>query len=508
MDIPDFGNRFLKHVPPQWISVAERYLQRIPVVRERVSRETDAMLSEMEGGLKPYRGQVATYTRLPEQGRPREEVLREMEQMNGREKDKWKEGYVSGAVYHGDSEHIDFLNQVYALNSQSNPLHADLWPSATKFEAEVVAMTAHMLGAAEANAGRPAEEHICGSLSSGGTESIMLAVKTYRDQARAERGILGPQMVAPASAHPAFDKAAHYFGVRMVRVPVAADYRADVSATRKALTRDTILLVGSAPSFPHGVIDPIEELSELARERRIGFHTDGCLGGFVLPWARELGYPVPAFDFRLPGVTSMSADTHKFGYAAKGTSVVLYRGNALRAHQYFTSTEWSGGIYFSPTFSGSRPGALIAAAWASLVSTGSEGYRDASRRILETADVIKRGIRAIPGLHVLGDPLFVIAFGSDDLNIYQVMERMSARGWSLNGLHKPPAVHLCVTQRHTQPGVAERFLGDLKAVAEEVRANPDDKGTMAPVYGLAGTLPFRGVLSDLLKKYMDLIYRV
>ncbi|MET0406651.1 MAG: aminotransferase class V-fold PLP-dependent enzyme [Cystobacter sp.] len=508
MDIPDFGNRFLKHVPPQWISVAERYLQRIPVVRERVSRETDAMLSEMEGGLKPYRGQVATYTRLPEQGRPREEVLREMEQMNGREKDKWREGYVSGAVYHGDSEHIDFLNQVYALNSQSNPLHADLWPSATKFEAEVVAMTAHMLGAAEANAGRPAEEHICGSLSSGGTESIMLAVKTYRDQARAERGILGPQMVAPASAHPAFDKAAHYFGVRMVRVPVAADYRADVSATRKALTRDTILLVGSAPSFPHGVIDPIEELSELARERRIGFHTDGCLGGFVLPWARELGYPVPAFDFRLPGVTSMSADTHKFGYAAKGTSVVLYRGNALRAHQYFTSTEWSGGIYFSPTFSGSRPGALIAAAWASLVSTGSEGYRDASRRILETADVIKRGIRAIPGLHVLGDPLFVIAFGSDDLNIYQVMERMSARGWSLNGLHKPPAVHLCVTQRHTQPGVAERFLGDLKAVAEEVRANPDDKGTMAPVYGLAGTLPFRGVLSDLLKKYMDLIYRV
>jgi sphinganine-1-phosphate aldolase len=266
MDLPELGNRVLKHVPPRWISVAERYLQRVPMVRERLSKETDSMLAEMEGGLKPYRGQVPTYTELPAQGRSHEEVLREMEQMNAREQERWKEGFVSGAVYHGDPGHIDFLNRVYALNSQSNPLHADLWPSATKFEAEVVAMTAHLLGAAEANAGRSEDEHLCGSLSSGGTESIMLATKTYRDQARAERGIRHPEMVAPSSAHPAFDKAAHYFGVRMIRVPVAADYRADVQATRKALSRDTVMVIGSAPSFPHGVIDPIEELSELARE--------------------------------------------------------------------------------------------------------------------------------------------------------------------------------------------------------------------------------------------------
>lgn len=508
MDLPDFGHRFLKHVPPRVISLAERYLQRIPLVRERISKETDTMLAGMEGGLKPYRGQVPSHTRLPEKGLAREDVLREMEQLHAREESRWKDGYVSGAVYHGDSEHIDFLNRVYAINSQSNPLHVDLWPSATKYEAEVVAMTANLLGATEANAGRPEEAHVCGSLSSGGTESIMLATKTYRDQARAERGILHPQMVAPVSAHPAFDKAAHYFGLKMVRVPVGRDYRADVEATRRALTRDTVMVVGSAPSFPHGVIDPIEELSELARERGIGFHTDACLGGFVLPWARELGYPVPGFDFRLPGVTSMSADTHKFGYAAKGTSVVLYRGRSLRAHQYFTSTEWSGGLYFSPTFSGSRPGALIAAAWASLVSTGDSGYREATRHILETADVLKRGIRAIPGLHVLGEPLFVIAFGSETLNIYQVLERMSHQGWNLNGLHKPAAVHLCVTQRHTQPGVAERFLADLRAAVEQVRANPHEQGGMAPVYGMAGTVPFRGVLSDLLKKYMDLIARV
>ncbi|MGZ3461695.1 MAG: pyridoxal phosphate-dependent decarboxylase family protein, partial [Archangium sp.] len=373
MGLPELGTNLLRHVPPRLLSTAERYLKGIPLLRKRLEKETDAMLGELEGGLKPYRGTLPSFDTLPAQGLSHEEVLREMGQMEAKEEPRWKEGFVSGAVYQGDSEHIDFLNQVYALNSQSNPLHADVWPSATKFEAEVVAMTASMLGAAEANAGRASAEHICGSVSSGGTESILLAMKTYRDWARETKGITRPEMVAPTSAHPAFDKAAHYFGIKRVHVPVGPDFRADVKATRKALNRNTIVLIGSAPGFPHGVIDPIEELSELARARGIGFHTDACLGGFVLPWARKLGHPVPDFDFRLPGVTSMSADTHKFGYAAKGTSVVLYRGTELRAHQYFTATEWPGGIYFSPTFSGSRPGALIASAWAALVSTGEAG---------------------------------------------------------------------------------------------------------------------------------------
>ena len=508
MDLPELGVNLLNRVPSRLLSAAERYLKNVPLLRDRLAKETDSMLAELEGGLKPYRGHIPTFDKLPAQGLSHEEVLREMGEMEAKEEERWKEGFVSGAVYHGASEHIDFLNRVYALNSQSNPLHADLWPSATKFEAEVVAMTANMLGAAEANAGRAPEEHLCGSLSSGGTESILLAMKTYRDWAWETKGITRPEMVAPSSAHPAFDKAAHYFGIKMVRVPVGPDYRADVKATRKAINRNTIVLIGSAPGFPHGVIDPIEELSELARKRGIGFHTDACLGGFVLPWAKRLGYPVPAFDFRLPGVTSMSADTHKFGYAAKGTSVVLYRGTALRAHQYFTATEWPGGIYFSPTFSGSRPGGLIAAAWATLVTMGEEGYLDATRRILETAKRLKDGIAAIPGLYVLGDPLFVIAFGAHEVDIYKVMERMGAKGWDLNGLHKPAAVHLCVTLRHTQDGVAERFLEDLAAAVAHVRQNPSEKGTMAPVYGMAGTVPFRGLLSDLLKKYMDLLYKV
>ena len=478
---------------------AEKTLKAIPGISKKIEKEYDGMMADLESSVKPYKGKFPAFTQIPEMGRARADILRDMQAMRDREEETWKDGFVSGAVYHGDESHIEFLNQVYAINSQSNPLHADVWPSTTKFEAEIVAMTAHMLG------GDGQDVH--GTVSSGGTESIMLAMKTYRDWARETKGITQPEMIVPVTAHAAFDKASQYFNIKTVHIPIDANFRADVNAARKAVNKNTIVIVGSAPSFPHGAIDPIEELSELAREHGIGFHTDACLGGFVLPWAERLGYPVPKFDFRLPGVTSMSADTHKYGYAAKGTSVVLYRGLELLHHQYYTAADWPGGLYFSPTFAGSRPGALSAACWAALTSIGEQGYLDATKRILETAAQVKEGIRQIPELRVLGDPLFVIAFASDSMDVYKALDFMSHKKWSLNGLHKPTCVHLCVTLRHTQPGVAERFLADLREAVEHVRAHPEEKGTMAPVYGMASTIPMRGLVSDMLKKYLDLIFK-
>jgi glutamate/tyrosine decarboxylase-like PLP-dependent enzyme len=479
----------------------EQAVRQVPGVQGRIDKEYDAMLGALEGSLKPYRQDFPSFGRLPESGLTQEEVLGKLQELGSREEERWRNGFVSGGVYHGDRAFVEFLTRVYALHSQCNPLHADVWPSASKFESEIVAMTAAMLGA------RPDGE-VCGSVTSGGTESILLAIKTYRDWARDRRGIVEPEIVAPASAHPAFDKAGQYFQIRVKRVPVGDDYRANVEAMGRSITGNTIAMVGSAPGFPHGVIDPIADLSELARQRGIGFHTDACLGGFVLPWAEKLGRPVPAFDFRLPGVTSISADTHKFGYAPKGTSIVLYRGLELRRYQYFTATEWPGGLYFSPTMAGSRPGGLVAACWAALVATGQNGYLEATRRILGTADTIRQGIGKIPELRVLGDPMWVIAFESPSLDIYRVLDAMTARRWNLNGLHKPPAVHLCVTLRQTQPGVAERFLADLRAAVENVKVRPDAPGGMAPMYGMAGTLPFRGVVEDTLKRFIDLLYKV
>jgi glutamate/tyrosine decarboxylase-like PLP-dependent enzyme len=377
-----------------------------------------------------------------------------------------------------------------------------VWPSAAKFEAEIVAMTAHMLGADAVG------DAVCGTVTSGGTESILMAMKTYRDFARDQRGITRPEIVAPTTAHPAFDKAAHYFNMRIKRVPVGADFRADGAAMRRMLSRQTVVVIGSAPAFPHGVMDPVTELAAVARDRGIGFHTDACLGGFLLPWAEKLGYGVPPFDFRVPGVTSMSVDTHKYGYAAKGTSVVLYRSPQLRRYQYFTATDWPGGLYYSPTVAGSRPGGLLAACWAAMVAMGEQGYLESTKRILEVARVIRRGVESIPELRVLGDPLWIIAFDSPTLDIYRVLDAMTARRWNLNGLHRPAAVHFCVTLRHAQPGVAERFVADLQQAVDEVKAHPEDPGRMAPVYGMAGSLPLRGMVGEMLKRYMDLLYKV
>ena len=470
--------------------------------------DADEFMRELERSLKPYRDDFVTYSHIPEVGRDREEIIEEMEAFRSMEEARWKDGFVSGAVYHGDDEHIDFQNRVYAINSQSNPLHTDLWPSTTKFEAEVVAMTANMLGADRVSGQTGSDNQIVGTVSSGGTESILLAMKTYRDWARDKKGITKPEMVVPTTAHAAFDKAAQYFNIKMIRVPVDADYKADVAATKKAITRNTIVIVGSAPSFPHGIIDPIEELSELARKEGIGFHTDACLGGFLLPWAEKLGYDVPPFDFRLPGVTSMSADTHKYGYAAKGTSVVLYRGLELRHYQYYVTTDWPGGLYLTPTFAGSRPGGLSAACWAAMVAMGEQGYMEAAKRILETAAVIKSGIEEIPDLYVLGDPLWVIAFTSDPLDIYAISDYMTKKEWNLNGLQLPPSVHICVTLRHTRPGIAERFIEDLKSAVEYVRVNPGVQGKMTPVYGLTTNVSLSGLVRDFLKGFLDLVYKV
>ena len=493
MDLERLLRGPLGRLPRPIAAAVYRAAERIPAVRRKIGAEYDSLLAGLRDEIKPYRD-ARSFTHIPEAGLAHDEILAEMESLSAREEGAWRDGMVSGAVYHGDPEHLAFLDRVLSINSQVNPLHSDIWPSAAKYEAEIVAMTAAMLG--------PGVDDICGTVTSGGTESILLAVKSYRDRA----GLRRPEMVAPVTAHAAFDKAAAYFGVKLIRTPVDASSRADITAVADAVGANTILVAGSAPAFPHGTIDPIGALAALAAERGIGFHTDACLGGFVLPWAERLGFPVPPFDFRVRGVTSMSVDTHKYGYAPKGTSVVLYRGHDLRRHQYFTATDWPGGLYFSPTLAGSRPGALSAGAWAAMVAMGEGGYLEATRRILETGSQIRAGIETIPELEVIGDPLWVIAFRSDAVDVYRVMEKMRQAGWSLNGLHNPPAVHIAVTLRHTQPGLAERFVSDLKAAVAGVAGDPGPSEGMAPVYGLAATVPVRSMVGDLLERYIDMLY--
>lgn len=507
MSMKDTYQLAVKWLGPRVMEKVIGGLEKIPVTRRLIEQEYEDLARDMQDALKPYRDRFETIEEIPESGWERNRVLAEMEELAAVESPRWKDGFVSGAVYQGDPEYAEFLGKVYQINSQSNPLHSDLWPSGVKFESEIVAMTASMLGGGVGEKDRGTPREVCGVVTSGGTESILLAMKAYRDWARAEKGIRRPIMVVPESAHAAFDKAAECFDIKIRHVPVNDSFEADVEATRAAITENTIVVVASAPCFPHGIVDPIAELSEVARRKGVGFHTDACLGGFMLPWAERLGYPVPPFDFRLPGVTSMSADTHKYGYASKGTSVVLYRGLNLRHYQYFKTTSWPGGIYFTPTFAGSRPGALSAACWAALVANGKEGYTRAAEKILKTAEAIKREIRSIGKLRILGDPLWVIAFTSDELDIYEIVENMTERGWNLNALQLPPSAHLCVTLRHCQPGVAERFAQDLRESTKSAgAADPGDR-KMA-LYGIATTFPDRRLVSKGLDLYMDMLYSV
>jgi sphinganine-1-phosphate aldolase len=310
-----------------------------------------------------------------------------------------------------------------------------------------------------------------GNITSGGTESILMAVKTARDKARADHPeITDPEILVPSSVHPAFDKAAHYVDVRIVHIPVREDKRVDVEAMGKAITKNTILLVGSAPCFPHGVIDPIEEIGCLGLKYHIPVHVDACLGGMMLPFVEKLGYPVPLFDFRVPGVTSMSADLHKYGYSAKGASVILYINHEFRKYQHFVHTDWSGGLYGSPTMLGTKCGGPIAAAWAILHHFGIDGYLRKAQQVMETTKKIQEGIHAIDGLQVVSNPdMSVFAFTSQKYDIFTIGDELTAMGWYLDRLQFPNCLHMTVSNGNI--GQAEAFIAALRQAVEKVAAS-------------------------------------
>ncbi len=457
--------------------------------------DLDELMGVLQKRFKPYGGDTPSFTALPSKGIARKEVITLLTRLQRTEGKRWQRGRVSGAVYHGAPEHVRFATQAYALGSQSNPLHPDVWPSLLKMESEMVAMTGRMLGGSDTTRG---------AVTSGGTESILLAMKAYRDRARSQRGTQVPEAILPTTAHVAFDKACDYFGLRAVRVPVTSDLTADVEAVKAAINERTAVVVGSAPCFPYGVVDPIRELAGTAKDRGVGFHSDACLGGFLLPWAKRLGHRVPDFDLTVPGVTSLSVDTHKYGYAPKGTSVILYTDPELLRHQYYVAKGWPGGIYFSPTLAGSRPGGLVTAAWATMLALGEEGYLSLAERVLGAAQELRRGIPQVPGLSMMGDSLFVEAFTSSTQDIYQVMEALSSRGWFLNGLQRPPGVHLAVTLRHAARGVTHQFLSDLRWAVDHASDASSAEG-LAPIYGLAGTMP-EDAVEEFIGSVLDWMY--
>ena len=484
---------------------------RLPFVQTKVQAQVNEAVGKLQEKLVPSGPGVTQYTALPASGWTAEQVRAELDKLGEMKRTQWENGRVSGAVYHGGDELLNLQSEAFRRFGVANPIHPDVFPGVRKMEAEVVAMTLGLFHAPETGAG---------VTTSGGTESIIMAVLAARQKAYAERGVREPELILPDTAHTAFRKAAEYFKIKVHRVPCpASSYKVHIPTVSRLINSNTILLVGSAPNFPHGIVDDIPSLSRLALKHKLPLHVDCCLGSFVMPFLAKAGFDAPEFDFRVPGVTSISVDTHKYGFAPKGNSVVLYRSVELRRYQYYVCPDWSGGVYASPSMAGSRPGALIAGCWASLMKMGEDGYLNTCLQIVGAAKKIEERIRTSDALRhslsVIGKPMVsVVAFRANTaqkdpfykVDIYDIADAMSSRGWHLNALQDPPAMHIAVTI----PIVAavDDLLKDLEEVVEAVRGNPTEKkGDAAALYGVAGAIPDKSIVTELATGFLDTLYK-
>ncbi|EPE06467.1 sphingosine-1-phosphate lyase [Ophiostoma piceae UAMH 11346] len=501
---------------------------RMPGVRSKVREQVEEALGKMEEKLVP--SGMTRYTKLPTTGWAYDDVRKQLEALSGLEHTRWEDGRVSGAVYHGEDDLMALQTEAYGKFTVANPIHPDVFPGVRKMEAEIVAMVLGLFNGPQGSAG---------VTTSGGTESILMACLSARQKGYIERGITEPEMIIPETAHTAFHKASQYYKIKLhlVKCP-APGYQVDVRSVARLINPNTVLLVGSAPNFPHGIIDDIAGLGRLASRNKIPLHVDCCLGSFMVPMLEKAGFETTPFDFRVRGVTSISVDTHKYGFAPKGNSVVLYRTTTLRGYQYFVSADWAGGVYASPGAAGSRPGALIAGCWASMMAVGESGYLEACGKIVGTAHKFAEHITTSPllksDIEVMGRPLVsVVAFkakksksSGSAVNIYSLADAMSAKGWHLNALQNPPAIHVAFTMPIVK--AYDSLVADLEACIEEERekarvraveaassgskglgmmAKGDSDGDAAALYGVAGSLPNKSVVVDLATGFLDLLYK-
>jgi len=405
--------------------------------------------------------------KIPKQGLSRDAVVATLEAYRADDM-PWRDGRIWAYIYDPGREAEEVIKHAYTMYLSENGLDPTVFPSTLRLENEVVAMAAtHLKG----------DANVVGNFTSGGTESIMLAVKTARDHARATKPqVHAPEMVLPETAHAAFQKAGHYLSVKPVLVPVdPTTFKADVEAMRRAITPNTVLLVGSAISYAHGVVDPIRDIGQLALERGVLLHVDGCMGGFLLPYFRRVGAPVPDFEFNVPGVTSISMDLHKYAFAAKGASTILYRDKELRKYQIYACSNWTGYTIVNPTVQSTKSAGPIAAAWAVLNFIGDEGYLEIARQVLAATQRIADGIVTIDGLRLLGRPeMNLVAFTSDSVSVFHIIDEMKERGWYIQpqlayGSSKEN-IHLSINPASVQ--WVDAMLKDLRECVQRAHALP------------------------------------
>lgn len=426
---------------------------------------------------------------LPPTGLPAAEILETLAEYRGGDVN-YRDGRTWSLVYHVGGAHEELLAQATEAFLETNFLNPMAFKSLKRIERELVDVAAGLFH------GPPTTT---GCVTSGGTESLLLPVLAARDAARSRwPWIRRPNIVLPQTAHVAFDKAAHLFGLRLKKVKVGPDGAVDVRAFRKAIDRNTVLLAASAPQYAHGTVDPIPELGRIALERGLRLHVDACFGGWMSPFLERLGVAMPQWDFRVPGVSSISADVHKYGYAPKGVSLLLYRDVSLMKSQIFVATDFPGGIYASPGLLGSRPGGPMAAAWASVHGLGESGYLALAKDAWAAAERLRAGILKLPALRLVGAPhSTAVAWGAREgaVDVYAVADGLARRGWHVDRQQHPASVHLTVNANNLP--VVDQYLADLRASVDEALANPAaGLSGEAATYGTMARLPARGLVKS------------
>jgi glutamate/tyrosine decarboxylase-like PLP-dependent enzyme len=399
---------------------------------------------------------------MPAAGLPRSSIFDSLDSMKSGDV-RWREGYSFTLAYNAGADVLEVAEEAYRRFGTENALNTNAFPSLRRIQSDVVGIVGDWLHAGPDGAG---------FMTTGGTESILMAVKAARTRGLRERNVTTPNVVLPASAHAAFEKGCYYFGLESRRIPVLADWRADPDAMAAAIDDNTVLVVGSAPQYPQGVVDPIPAIAGLAAERGINCHVDACMGGVTLTYLERLGHQIPPWNFSVPGVTSMSVDLHKFGYTAKGASVIMHRNRQLRADQTFITDNWLGGLYGSSGVLGTKGGGAMAAAWAVLHYLGDEGYLRLTAAARRAADKLADAIADIPELQLWARPeATLLSFGAADpalLDVFAVADALWRRGWYLDRQGPPASLHCTVNAVHD--GRIDDFVADLRASVAEAFA--------------------------------------
>lgn len=463
-----------------------KIIKKIPLVKNKINQETQKIITEIKTEFQNELTGTLAHPILLEDPLTEDQIINQFEKMKSLTSYNYLEGRVSGAVYSNNKQLDSLLHKLYPYFAKSNPLHTNVFPSIRKMENDILKMMAHLFHG---------NEDTCGTFTSGGTESILLACKTYRDRA-IQQGITHPNIIVSNTAHCAFKKACKYFKIEFITIPCLKDGLYDLTTLRNTINSDTCMVVGSAPCYNLGLVDPIKELANICQEHKIGLHVDCCMGAFLVNFSEYQVY------FNIPGVTSISADIHKYGSTPKGASVILYHHRDLLRYQYFIDDNWSGGVYATSTIAGSKSGNIVALSWATLLFHGLKRYRENYQEIVSNMEYCKQKIKEIEDLYIFGEPkLNIIAMGSNTKNMYILGEALKKKKWDINMIQNPDGFHFCVTKYHHQE-IIDEFISDLKTLLPETSSKIEKSKC---IYGTMKTIQDTDIISNVITEYLHVL---